>query len=200
MPDTGLPWEIPYAAPADLVRDWPDLSEDVADAVAAALDAASNIVAIKSALKTDTFSGSIAEGASLEITGLTITHAAADAANKLLFTAYVGGISSDDVAQAIGLYDGSALFGIGDAAGSRPRVGAGGIQRGQTGFQIQESQNLNVAWVYTPGDTSSRTFALHAINNYAGTNVFYVNRSEDDRDLVNFGRMASSLILIEFKD
>jgi hypothetical protein len=42
MPDTGSPWNIPYAAPADLVRDWPDLSEDVADAVAAGLSAAGN--------------------------------------------------------------------------------------------------------------------------------------------------------------
>jgi hypothetical protein len=28
MPDTGAPWNIPFAAPADLVRDWPDLSEE----------------------------------------------------------------------------------------------------------------------------------------------------------------------------
>jgi hypothetical protein len=42
MPDTGAPWNIPYAAPADLVRDWPDLSEDVAEAVADGLDAAGN--------------------------------------------------------------------------------------------------------------------------------------------------------------
>jgi hypothetical protein len=42
MPDTGAPWNIPYADPTDLVRDWPDLSEDVADAVAAGLSAASS--------------------------------------------------------------------------------------------------------------------------------------------------------------
>jgi hypothetical protein len=40
MADTGAPWFIPYAEPADLVRDWPGLSEDVADAVAAGLTAA----------------------------------------------------------------------------------------------------------------------------------------------------------------
>jgi hypothetical protein len=40
MADTGAPWSIPYAEPSSLVRDWPELSEDVADAVAAGLSAA----------------------------------------------------------------------------------------------------------------------------------------------------------------
>jgi hypothetical protein len=38
MPDTGAPYFIPFAAPSDLVRDWPDLSEDVALAIVAALE------------------------------------------------------------------------------------------------------------------------------------------------------------------
>ena len=37
MADTGAPWNIPFAEPSDLVRDWPALSEDVAEAVAAGL-------------------------------------------------------------------------------------------------------------------------------------------------------------------
>jgi hypothetical protein len=39
MADTGAPWNIPYAEPSNLVRDWPALSEDVAEAVAAGLSA-----------------------------------------------------------------------------------------------------------------------------------------------------------------
>jgi hypothetical protein len=42
MPDTGAPWNIPYAAPSDLVRDWPALSEDVAEAVADGLQIAAS--------------------------------------------------------------------------------------------------------------------------------------------------------------
>ena len=38
MPDTGAPYFIPFADPTDLVRDWPELSEDVALAVVAALE------------------------------------------------------------------------------------------------------------------------------------------------------------------
>jgi hypothetical protein len=40
MADTGAPWFIPYAEPSDLVRDWPALSEDVAEKVADALTGA----------------------------------------------------------------------------------------------------------------------------------------------------------------
>jgi hypothetical protein len=38
MADTGAPYFIPYAEPTDLVRDWPELSEDVALAIVAALE------------------------------------------------------------------------------------------------------------------------------------------------------------------
>jgi hypothetical protein len=46
MPDTGAPWNIPYAAPSDLVRDWPALSEDVAEAVADGLESAASFDSI----------------------------------------------------------------------------------------------------------------------------------------------------------
>jgi hypothetical protein len=42
MPDTGAPWNIPYVDPTDLVRDYPQASEDLADAIADGLDAAGN--------------------------------------------------------------------------------------------------------------------------------------------------------------
>jgi hypothetical protein len=42
MPDTGLPWEIPYVDPTDLVRDYPQASEDLADQIAAGLSNAGN--------------------------------------------------------------------------------------------------------------------------------------------------------------
>jgi hypothetical protein len=59
MADTGAPWNIPFAEPTDLVRDWPALSEDVADAVAAGLTAAadagiSNLVYFETTTTTST--------------------------------------------------------------------------------------------------------------------------------------------------
>jgi hypothetical protein len=38
MADTGAPYFIPFAEPTDLVRDWPQLSEDAALAIVAALE------------------------------------------------------------------------------------------------------------------------------------------------------------------
>jgi len=38
MPDTGAPWNIPYVAGTDLVRDWPTDSQDLAEAIADGLD------------------------------------------------------------------------------------------------------------------------------------------------------------------
>ena len=105
-------------------------------------------------------------------------------------------ISSGAPAQGIALHDGTNLIGIGNAAGSRPRVAAGGITS-QT-YPIEHSLNLAIHIVYTPGDTSSRTFSVHAINNYTSNpDTLYVNRSEDDRDLLNFSRGSSSLTLME---
>ena len=40
MPDTGAPWNLPYPAPSDLVRDAPEAFEDLAAAVATGLTAA----------------------------------------------------------------------------------------------------------------------------------------------------------------
>jgi len=88
MPDTGLPWEIPYAAPADLVRDWPALSEDVADAVAAGLSAAgnpgigSNVVSTET---TTTFTTS--SGTFVLVTPLTVTITPTSATSKILVIA-----------------------------------------------------------------------------------------------------------------
>jgi len=42
MPDTGAPWNIPFLDGTELVRAYPDFSEDLADAVAAGLTAAGN--------------------------------------------------------------------------------------------------------------------------------------------------------------
>jgi hypothetical protein len=39
MPDTGAPYNIPYLGGTELVRDYPDFSEDLADAIVAALEA-----------------------------------------------------------------------------------------------------------------------------------------------------------------
>jgi hypothetical protein len=54
MPDTGAPYFIPYVEPTDLVRDYPDASEDLALAIVAALE---NIPVIEKRIEAFTGSG-----------------------------------------------------------------------------------------------------------------------------------------------
>jgi hypothetical protein len=80
MPDTGLPWEIPYAAPADIVRDWPALSEDVADAVAAGLTAAN--ISVSQVTATTNFTTT--STSLVNVTGATFTITPKAATNRFL--------------------------------------------------------------------------------------------------------------------
>jgi hypothetical protein len=200
MPDTGLPWEIPYAAPADLVRDWPALSEDVADAVAAGLSAAgpagigSNVV---QTVKTDTFTTS--STSFTDVTGLTATITPSSATSKILVIANVSfSISvpgSSGRAAQIRLTGGGADTYVGNAAGSRLAVAA------QTGENFTAShdvsrgeQNATLVYVSSPNTTSPVTFKVQMRQN-DGTGV--VNRTGNDTDSVYYSRTPSSITAIE---
>ena len=204
MPDTGAPYFIPFADPTDLVRDWPALSEDVAEAVADGLDAAGGLVAVKHVLKTDTFvSGSVAAGDNVAVPDLSITHAVADAANRLIITAYFG-VSANSgrtaSATAIAVMAGATLLGLGDADENRTRVGAGG--RFHTGgtFDNQISAPLSVTFVHAPNTTDAVTYTVRIFNlDSSSSRTLYVNRNEQDIDSPFFPRGSSALVIQEVK-
>jgi hypothetical protein len=56
MPDTGAPWNIPYVAASDLVKDWPTDNQTQAEAVADALDSVAAFRNVEYAVKTNQFS------------------------------------------------------------------------------------------------------------------------------------------------
>jgi len=155
------------------------------------------LVAVKHALKTDTFSASLANGADVEVTGLSITHAMADASNKLIISAYFGlaanGAGNGQTSLAI--KDGSTKIAVGDAAGSRSRVGAGGVIT--TTSQTFIEQNIAVTFVYKPGDTASHTYTVRAINQAGFTETVYINRRENDTDILTVPRSASGFVIQE---
>jgi hypothetical protein len=202
MPDTGAPWNIPFAAPADLVRDWPDLSEDVALAVASGLNAAGGLVAVKHVLKTDTFSASITAGSATDITGLSITHAVADDANRLIFLVSLGNISDSGNFLQTGfrVFDGTNPIAIGNADGSRTRVTAGGqnLSDNVTGAGTAV-QNLSMSIVHAPGVTSSLTYTVQAVNVSGSTRTCVVNRSSTNADTAANALGVSSFVLMEVK-
>ena len=192
MPDTGPPWNIPYVEPTDLVRDYPQASEDLADAIADGLDAAGGLVAVKHALFTGTQSVSLASGANAVITDLTIAHTVADSSNKIILFAQTTGNGNVGIMATGFAVDGS-LIDVGDAEGNRTRVGS----ISQVGSNNQT--NIFLTSVYEPGDTSSHTYDVRVINVNNSTLTNFVNRSDDDSNIAGRARSASSFVLMEVK-
>jgi hypothetical protein len=135
MPDTGAPWNIPYAAPADLVRDWPALSEDVAEAVADGLEAAAGFDSIEVITATDaTWDVPALAGAVVKVTvigggggggpGGDVT-AAATAGGQSSFACSAGTATATGGAAGIGPNTAGPAGKAGFAAGNGGKAGEG---------------------------------------------------------------------------
>jgi hypothetical protein len=192
-------YNIPFAEPTDLVRDWPGLSEDVAEAVEAAIAGVPVLAGIGSnvvqTVKTDVFSTTSATFAN--VTGLTATITPSSATAKVLVIAQViYGISDDDTdAGHLRLDGGGADTFVGDAASSRVRTIVS-VRNTPTTFRVSGT-TLEATFVYlsSPASASPVTYAVQARRGSSGT--FYVNRSGADADNDTFGRGASSITVIE---
>ena len=199
MADTGAPHFIPFADPTDLVRDWPALSEDVADAVAAGLSAAGGLVAVKFAIFTGVQADAVTASSNVAVTDLTITHEVADPANKLIISAFLGVAANSGGRGNVGIavHDGTELIAIGNADGSRTRVTAGG-QVGGSGVSII-STTPSMTFVHTPNTTDSKTYTVRAVNVSGTTRTLFINRDELDDNIGNAARGVSSLVIQEVK-
>ena len=198
MPDTGPPWNLRFPDVTDLVVDGPEQFENLAEDVAAGLSAAGGLVAVKSAIFTGTQTNSTAPGANFAVTNLTITHEVADPANKLIISAFFGIVANSggrgDV--GLGIMENSTFIGVGDAVGSRTRVGAGQVEGGDRSNFVTHSNALT--FVHTPG-AGEKTYTVRAINIRRGTETVYINRSQADTSDVNFPRGASGFVIQEVK-
>ena len=157
------------------------------------------IVAVKHALFTGTQTNSTAAGANFAVTDLSITHTLADASNKLIISAYLGAAASSDGRGpiAIAVADDGTLIGVGDAEGSRARVGAGGRTAASSNNEIVASRSLS--FVYEPGDTASHTYTVRAVNIDGGTETVYINRSVLNSDGPFVPRASSGFVIQEVK-
>jgi hypothetical protein len=196
MPDTGAPWNIPYVDPTDLVRDYPQASEDLADAIALGLSAAgnpgigSNVV---QTVKTDTFTTS--STSFTPITGLTATITPTSATSKILIIADLkisGGEHS-----GVRLTGGNAADYIGDADGSRTRV-AGGVGSQALGGLDTREMAFAVSLVYldSPNSASAVTYGLDA-RKEGSFGAFQLNRSDTNLNNSQTMLYASSITVIE---
>ena len=192
MADTGAPHFIPFADPTDLVRDWPALSEDVADAVAAGLTAAgnagigSNVVSVA---KTDTFSMSSATFA--DVTGLsaTITPTSETSRMLVIVSMNVGSTISTHSALVRLRRDSTNLF-IGDAEGSRNRASSSATENANS------SNSLGVVFLDSPSVATPVEYKIQLASS-DGDRLVTVNRTVNDTNAVTTPRLASSITVIE---
>ena len=191
MADTGAPWSIPYAEPADLVRDWPALSEDVADAVAAGLDTRrfGQIVQTIEAGTFSTQSGTYQEVFTVAITPVSAT-------NKVLLVASVpmgfatGGAGGSPTGM-MSIFRATTNLAVPTSPGSRTPamhevVGAS-----------SEVQVASFMFLDSPSTTSATTYSVRVRAPGNGASTVFVNRSQLDDNAAGRSRTIASLTAIE---
>ena len=196
MPDTGAPHFIPFADPTDLVRDWPALSEDVAEAVADGLDEAGNAGIgsnVVTAVKTDPQSTSVSAGATTPLVGLSATITPSSTDSRILVLYYiVGAGASNSRSMGVILRRDASAIAVGDSSGSRRLVttaveGGGFLGGNTTSGIVLDSPNTDQPVEYD--------FLIH--NAQTSTATLLVNRTREDDNNSRNWRATSAITLIE---
>jgi hypothetical protein len=159
--------------------------------------APSGVVQVKSAVKTDTFTASVAQGAKTAITGVSVAITPTSASNKVLVVAQItGGQTTNGVGSFYQVMRDATAIGIGDAASTRQRVTSGFL--GDTSGQAQESlTNTVLVFLDSPNTTSSTTYSVDVSHGRAGTETVYINRAQNDPDQTYIARGASTITVFE---
>jgi hypothetical protein len=195
MPDTGLPWEIPYAAPSDLVRDWPALSEDIAEAVADGLDDATTILQVVSSVYgTRTTTSNINDWTTIFSLNVTPKSATSD----LIIIGHMVISLNNNGTAAGGTFDiqESGTTVIGTVSPSSRVTGFGKVElSGLNQAAYQARTQSGIAVVASTG-TTLRTFDAAVYQNGDGGGI-KINRSASDVDSASYLSGASSLVCFE---
>jgi hypothetical protein len=159
--------------------------------IAAAALPAGSVLQVVSTTKTDTFSVSTPNF--VDVTGLSVSITPSSASNKILVHCGVGFGASGAATHGYRLVRDSTAICIADAASLRPRLSSGYLVPNS-----EEIQHNSVTFLDSPATTSATTYKIQAFGTYSG--VWYLNRSESDRDNANYdGRTASTITVMEIK-
>jgi hypothetical protein len=164
--------------------------------VKAALPSGS-IIDVKSVTKTNVFSASVAGGASVDVTSLSITHSIAKAGNKVFLVAQIGKAGSDNQLLQPAVFfaeDGTGLN-LGDAEGTRLRVNAG-LTEGNITNQGAVGFGYHISFLHSPA-AGSKTYTVRLANPSGVTRTLYANRSLSDVDGLTTTRASSTFTLME---
>jgi hypothetical protein len=153
------------------------------------------VLQVVSTTKTNTFSVSLAAQANALVTGLTATITPSSVNSKILVIANVTGNGSGRNSFFAGLDAGGSLIAIGDAEGSRTRIG--GAQYVFASTDTDHGATIALNALHSPATTSPITFGVRVINSSPNTTTFSVNRSIGDANAVAHFRGASTITLME---
>jgi hypothetical protein len=160
------------------------------------LRGAFRVLQVVSVTKTDTFSATVAVGATQAITGFTATITPSSTSSLVLATYSIQLAHSNGAATLTRLsLGGTAIAGaIGDAAGSRQQISGVGIG------SAYANTMTTVTYLDSPASTSALTYGVivgHSNTNAAGSNIVYLNRSDADTNNTSTYRSASFITLME---
>lgn len=159
-----------------------------------ALRGAFRVLQVVSTAKTDTFTTT--STTYTDVTGLTATITPSSTTSKILVCAQVSfsvGPSAGNAAF-FRINGGNASSFIGN--GSSTRTQAAIFAPNATGWTVGlTAVTYPIIYLDSPSTTSATTYAVQGRTGTAGT--LYINRSEIDTDSANYGRLTSSITVME---
>ena len=157
-----------------------------------AMPAGSVLQAVQT-VKTDTFSTQ--STTPVDITGFSVNITPSSTSSKILVLCSTYLSNSGYNGYTFLLRDSSQIF-VGDTAGSRPRI-SGSVGGYSGGNMIYSLNSSVVSYLDSPNTTSQVTYKLQ-MSSYSASHFTYLNRTNSDRDTVNYeARAASSITVME---
>jgi hypothetical protein len=149
------------------------------------------VAQVLSTIKTDTFSASITAGSNAAVTGLSQTITPSASTSKVLITLTMSGYGANSGQFGGFIARSTTPIGIGDAAGSRIRVGS------STYASPDHLGNITMTFLDSPATTSAVTYNAYVVNIQPTTRTVYVNRNETDTDAQDRTRPSSTITVME---
>jgi len=157
--------------------------------VSTAISTLGGVLQVVSTTKTDTFSVSLpTDTISGDVTGLTAVITPSSSSSKVLVRYSLSLASSQTGAMISILNRGGGAIGVGDAASSRTRATAGGVNAVDNAVATVSGEFLD-----SPSSTSELTYSVRLAHSSANTHTMYINRSRDDINDFGYGRYVSTI-------
>lgn len=157
--------------------------------------AGGKILQVQTVTKTDTFSASVASGASSNVTGLSVSITPSSASSTIYLSGMVYGSTVSLYFIAIDIdRNGTSVINAASPSNRTPSLVS---NRSDTGSGTYGMGGVPIAVIDSPASTSALTYQVRVVNVSAATRTMYVNRTDDDSDLDDSPRSISTLIAME---